>query len=199
MDGEDRADGHVVIHVGRAVQGIEEKQVLARLVFVRDGHEGVFFLGSQAGQAPGVVGDAGDGQVGEAVQLHHRLALDIGVVRAAEDFGQPGPRGLAGDDLAGQGDVVEQVGQRAGGLGVEALLLENMPLNGADGRRIGHAASLFMRSRRGLQIIMPRGPVQGRTGFHFSAGRRSTVFSAAASTARRVKAIGKYRPSAPIR
>ena len=49
-----------------------------------------------------------------------------------QDLGQPGPVGLAGDDLAGQGDVIQQVRQRAGRLREGALFLQDVPLDRDD-------------------------------------------------------------------
>ena len=148
VDAEDRADGHVEIDVRGAVERIEDEEVLAHRVLVGDGQEIDVLLGGQPGQAAGVVGQADDGQVGEAVELHDRLALDVDVRRAAQDLGQAGPGRLAGDDLPGQGQVVEDVGQGARGLGVDGLLVEDVPLDGDDGGRIriiGHDASWRIR------------------------------------------------------
>jgi PAS domain S-box-containing protein len=147
VDGEDRADGHVVVYVRGAFQGVEEQQIFSLGVLVGDGDELLVFLGGQPGDAAGVVGEAPDGQVGEAVELYDLLALDVDVAGAAEDFGPAGPRRFAGHDLAGQGDVVEEVGQGAGGLGVKALLLDDVPLDGHDGgwgaRGFGQGAHLW--------------------------------------------------------
>ncbi len=161
VDGEDGAHGHVEVHVRGAVERVEDEEVFAHRVLVGDGHELGVLLGGQAGQPAGVVRQPRDGQVGEAVELHDRLALDVDVLRAAQDLGQAGPRRLAGDDLAGQGEIVEEVGQGARGLGMEGLLLEDVALDGDDGDGFAWSA---MAPPKGTTL---RAGVQARNGLVF--------------------------------
>ena len=44
------------------------------------------------------------------VELHDRLTLHIGLARASQDFDQPGPSRLIGDNFACQSHIVEQTG-----------------------------------------------------------------------------------------
>ena len=90
------------------------------------------FLGSHHRHPPGMVVHVEEGGVGELVQFLYLLALDIGRAGAAQDLGQPGPVGLAGDDLAGQGDVIQQGCQRTGCRGKGALLLQDVPFDRDD-------------------------------------------------------------------
>ena len=83
------------------------------------------------------------GRVGKLVKLLDLLALDVDAPGLAQDFGQPGPVALAGDDLASQRDVIQQVGQRAGRLGKRTLLLQDVPFDRDDlSRLVGFSAIL---------------------------------------------------------
>ncbi len=132
VDGEDGADGGVVIDVGGAIQGVVEKDVLADGEAGGDGDEVLVLLGGHDGDAPGVVVEAENGLVGQLVELHDRLALDVDVLGGAQDLRQPSTGGLAGDELARQGQVIQDIGEDAGGLGVDLLLLEDVALDGDD-------------------------------------------------------------------
>ena len=73
--------------------------------------------------------------VGEHIQFLLHLALDIDRAEFAEDVGEAGAPHLAGDDLGGEAEVVQQVRQLPRGLGVEPFLLHDEAFNRDDGRR----------------------------------------------------------------
>ena len=81
---------------------------------------------------PGVVQRVLHGLVGEDVELLLLLALHVVAPGAAEDVDQAGAPDAGRDDLGGERDVVEQVGELPGGLGVLVLLVEDEPLDGGD-------------------------------------------------------------------
>ena len=83
IDPENGAHRHVEIDVGRAVKRVEDEQILAHRILIGDAQEVGVLLGGQSGQPAGVVREPGHGQVGEAVELHDRLALDVRVAGEA--------------------------------------------------------------------------------------------------------------------
>ena len=77
------------------------------------------------------------------VDFNMPVGTIFGIYRRVKESG---PRRLAGDDLAGQGQVVEDVSQNARGLGVDGLFIEDVAFDGDDGRGVRlvfHGASLF--------------------------------------------------------
>ena len=90
------------------------------------------FLRCHHRHPPGMVIHIEQGRIGELVQLLHLLPLDVGAAGASQDLGQPGPVGLAGNDLPGQRDVIQQIGQRPGRLREGALFFQNVSLDRDD-------------------------------------------------------------------
>ena len=82
----------------------------------------------------GVVEAVLDGLVGDDVELLLLLALDVPVAGRAQDVDQAGAPDRRRDDLGGERDVVEQVGELARRLGIAVLLVEDEALDGGDGR-----------------------------------------------------------------
>ena len=76
-----------------------------------------------------MVVEAVDGALGKGIQLLHFLTLDILLPQAAQDASQPRLGSLAGDDLGGQGHIVEDVSERARGVWIVLLLIQNIPLD----------------------------------------------------------------------
>ncbi len=89
-------------------------------------------LGSHDGQPACVVVQMEDRPVGQSVQLHDLFTLDVRVAGASQDLGEAGAGCIAGDDLAGQRQVVEETGQCPLGFGVAALLFQDVAFNGRD-------------------------------------------------------------------
>ena len=87
-------------------------------VLGRDRDDVLVFLRPHHADPAGVVEALLDGLVGEHVELLLLLALDVPAPARAEDVDQPGAADRRRDDLGGQRDVVEQVGQLARRLGV---------------------------------------------------------------------------------
>ena len=86
-------------------------------------------------------------------ELTMPVAVDVDGVGRAQDVDDPGPAHRGGDDLGAEGDVVEQVGELAGGLGNLPLAVHDEPLDG-DHRGVGqrHVSS------SGPKGIHPRRP-----------------------------------------
>ena len=63
------------------------------------------------------------------VELLHLFALHVLLTGAAQDLGQAGARGFAGNDLGRQRHIVEQVGEAARGVGMLGLLVEDEALD----------------------------------------------------------------------
>jgi len=74
-----------------------------------------------------------DGLIGKDIQLLLFLALHVLVSRRAQNVHQPGPPNGRCDDLACEGNVVEQVGKLAGCFWIPVLLVQNEPLDCGDG------------------------------------------------------------------
>ena len=75
IDGEDGADGDVHIYIGRAVNRIEDEDVVAARVSFRDGVNVVHLFGSHAGKSARVIGGADDERIGELVEFLHLFAV----------------------------------------------------------------------------------------------------------------------------
>ncbi len=103
--------------------------------------------------------DAADQHVvGEDVELLDLLALHVRVAGEAEDAREPGAADLAGDDLRGQRELMEEAGEvprRAGGapLHREQMLLQGLPAirgtRGPDRENFIHAKVLADSRWRG--------------------------------------------------
>lgn len=125
VDGEDGADGDVHVYIGRAVNRIEDEDVVAAWVSFWDGVNAVHLFGSHTGQPPGVVGGVDDERIGELVELLHLFAVDVGAAGDAHYLGETGFIDVAGDDFGGDTQVGEQAGEFAGGLGVLPLFFDD--------------------------------------------------------------------------
>ena len=118
VDGEDGADGDVHVYIGRAVNRIEDEDVVAARVSFRDGVNVVHLFGSHAGQATSMVGGVDDERIGELVEFLHLFAVDVGAAGDAHYLGETSLVHVAGDDFGGNAQVGEQAGEFASGLGV---------------------------------------------------------------------------------
>ena len=134
IDAEDGADRGVDVDVGGAVEGIEEHGVLADGVFGRDRDDLFVFFRAHHAHPAGVIEAVLDRLVGDDVELLLVFALHVLGAGGAEDVDQARPPDRRGDDLRRKGDVVEQVRQLAGGLGIAVFLIEDEPLDGRNGR-----------------------------------------------------------------
>ena len=134
VNAEDRADRGIDVDVGRAVEGIEEDRVFADGAFGRDRDDVFVFLRSHDAHPTGVFQAILDRLVRQHVQLLLLLALHVLGALLPQDVDQPGSPDRRGDDLGRQRDVVQQIGQLPGGLGVLVFLIENEPLDGRDRR-----------------------------------------------------------------
>ena len=130
VDGEDRADADVHVDVGGAVHGVEDEDVGAPGVGLRDRVEVLHLLRGHGRQQPRVVEGLDDGGVGELVELLHLLAVDVGAAREAHGLGEARLVHLAADDLGRGGDPLQQGGEAARDPGEVALLLDDEPGQG---------------------------------------------------------------------
>ena len=153
VDREDRADGHVDVDVGRAVEGIEQEHVGPDVEPVGDGDDAVALLRDHAAEVPGVVHRLEDDLLRECVELLDLLAVDVLLAGAPEDVDEPGHVDLARDDLGGERDVVEERGEAARGARVQALLVDDVPVDrddfaahGGEGRARGGGGQETRRS-----------------------------------------------------
>ena len=132
---EDRPDRHVHVDVRGAIERVEQQDVLPALERLGNRDDVRLFLGRHGAKPPAMVHRLDDRLVGEDVELLLLLALDVVRIRGAEDVDQTGPADLVGDHLRGERDVVEDAGQLAGGLRVQPLLLDDVPVDRDDRRR----------------------------------------------------------------
>ncbi len=142
VDREDRADGHVDVDVGRAVERVETNEVVAGLASDVGLAELVLLLARQRADHRQVVEQRDQQVVGDRVELGDLLALDVGVPGLAQHVGQAGAVDVARDDLGRGGDVAQQDGEVAAGSLVFALPLQDVP---REGDEIGHRT---LRGRR---------------------------------------------------
>ena len=131
VDGVDGADGDVHVYIGRAVNRIEDEDVVAARVFFRDGVNVFHLFGGHAGQPPGVVGGADDERIGELVEFLHLFAVDVGAAGDAHYLGETSLVDVAGDDFGGNAQVSEQAGEFAGGFGVLPLFFDDEASEGS--------------------------------------------------------------------
>jgi hypothetical protein len=73
-----------------------------------------------------------NGLVGEHVEFLLDLPLHILRIERAEDIDETCTPHFVGDQLGGEGDIVEDAGQLSGGLGKEAFLFDDEPVDGDD-------------------------------------------------------------------
>ena len=122
----------------KMVPTAELTSMLEDRIFGRDrNHVLVLFRAHHADPAR-VIEAILDGLVGEDVELLLLFALNVSMSRGSQDVDQAGSPDRGGDDLGGEGDVVEQVGELARGLRVAVLLVHDESLDG--GHRCLHAA-----------------------------------------------------------
>ncbi len=122
---EDRADGHVHVDVGRAVERIEQQHVLAVPEAFRNVDDVRLFLGRHGAEPSAVVERLDDDLVRNHVELLLHLTLHVDVGCGSQDVGQAGASHLVGDHLPGKRHVVQDAGELPGGLGMLALLVDD--------------------------------------------------------------------------
>src|SRR3569623_767897 len=138
QDREDRAHRDVDVDVARAVERIEQQQVLALRVLRGDGQDLVHFLRGHAREVARPVGGFDHHIIGDHVELLLILALHVlgaGTTQHARE------RALVHgvrDHFGGGDDIVEQQSELAGGAGDAALLFDDEL---GDGDAGGHNAS----------------------------------------------------------
>ena len=121
---EDAAHRDVDVDVRRAVQRVEQQQVLAARVLLRQPVRCLHFLGHHAGDVAAPFAGAHEDLVAQHVQRLLFLALHVAGAGAAQHAGQRAEGHLARDGLAGQRHVGDQRVQVAGGAGVPAAFLD---------------------------------------------------------------------------
>ena len=135
---EDGADIDVGVDVRRAVQGVEVEHVLARGLILRRRHDVLVLLRDQHGELAGPAQHAVERLVRELVEPLHLLAVHVLAPGVAQDVHQARADDLGVDHLGRERDVGEQLGELAGRLGVQPLLLEDELLQGE--RAVPHRA-----------------------------------------------------------
>ncbi len=126
---EDGTDGNVHVDVRRAVQRIVEEYILARVPLLGNGYRITFFLRRHHAHASREADGLLDRLVGDNIELLLLFALHVSRAEGTEHVHQAGPSHIPGDHLRRECDVVEQISEVAGGLGVHPLLLEDEPLD----------------------------------------------------------------------
>ena len=110
-DGEDGADADVRVDVARAVERVEEHDVLAVVV----GELGlVELLARDDAAVPAALEHVHQHFVREGVELLDRLALHVGLAGVPEEVGEARGADARVDDADRERDVVEQRGELAG-------------------------------------------------------------------------------------
>ncbi len=103
VNAENGAHGDVHVHVGRAVQGVHEDDVLGFVVgFVVKSNEVFQFLGGHSANLAHRAERPNKRVVREDVQLHLVFALDVFRTGQTQNIGQPGLVDFAVDDLSRQ-------------------------------------------------------------------------------------------------
>ena len=120
---EDAADREVHVDVGRAVQRVEDQQVIAVLALGRRDRR-IHLLGGERGGVPAPFDRAQEDVVGGHVEALLPLALRVGGARLAEHAGERAAADQGRDRLAGERDREQQAVQLAGGAGEAAPLLD---------------------------------------------------------------------------
>ena len=195
VDAEDRPDRGVDVDVGGAVERIEEDHVLAGAVLRgnRD-HLLVFFRphhADPAGELEGLL----DRFIGEDVELLLLLALHVSVLRRAQDVHQPRPANGRRDQLGGEGDVVEQAGELARGIGEVPLLVQDESLDGGD--RCPHEAWRLQADVGGRPGHVESEPPRPPANFHVAAvghdGDRALLIGSPDRSMLRAEALQRLR------
>lgn len=83
-------------------------------------------------QAAGVVVETANRLVGETVQFHYSLALDIKIFGATKDLRQTGMGCVGSDKLTRQGQIIKQIGECTGSFRVDFLFIKDVPFYGYD-------------------------------------------------------------------
>jgi hypothetical protein len=129
QDGEDRTNADVYVDVGRAVERIEDNDVLPALGAV-DGDRLFVFFRDQEGDAFTRAQTMQDGLVGVDIKFLLSFALHIGGASGAENVHQSSSADLGLDHFSGQRHAGEQRGKvAASSRELIFLLLQNMLLN----------------------------------------------------------------------
>ncbi len=112
QDREDRADRHVDVDVRRAVERVEQQQVLAARIVLGDREDGRHLLGRHRGEVAAPFVGLEQDLVGDHVELLLGLALDVAGAGLAEHAAERALADLERDLLAGAGDDFDQQAQR---------------------------------------------------------------------------------------
>ena len=125
QDREDRADVHVRVDVGRAVEWIEVHDIATDRHALGHLDDVLVLLGRDHGQLTRAAEHAHDRLVREDVQLLDLLALHVDRAGGAEHVREPRADDGLVDHLRGQRDIEQQAGELPTGLGMLSLLLEH--------------------------------------------------------------------------
>src|SRR5438105_11924283 len=172
-DGEDRSDRNVDVDIGRAVEGIEQQDVLAASKVLGDLNDARLLFRRHRAQTSGMVHRLDDDLIRDDVELLLNFTLNVLRFRRAENVGQTGHADLARDHLRRKRNVVQDAGELARRLRMLALLLDDEPLDGDDRRcrvsdHVNHpplatlAASLYgvASAARLLLLLLPAKPAR---------------------------------------
>jgi hypothetical protein len=95
-----------------------------------------------------------DGAVGILIQQLDFFTLHIDFTRCADNIGQAGPRGMAGNQFGSHGHIVEDSRERAGGIRKGGLLVKDVPLN-RNNTFVGFYGHLCPLSTVMLSVVLP--------------------------------------------
>src|SRR5258707_3820882 len=134
-DAENGAHRDVDVDVGGAVERIEQQAVLPAAKPLGYGNDPGLLLGRHRAEPAAVVHGLDDGVVGEHVELLLDFALHVRVLGGAEDVRETRETHLVGNHLRRERHVVQNAGELASGLRMQALLLDDESLDRDDRRR----------------------------------------------------------------
>lgn len=124
LDRKDAANRHIHVDVGRAIERIEQQQVLAPRIFTRQLVGLLELLGHHPGDMTAPLGGTQKVIVGEHIQPLLHLALNVGVIDRAQRAAQRAGRDTLRDRLAGQRDVEDKAVELPGRVRVAAAFLD---------------------------------------------------------------------------
>ena len=201
VDREDGPDGDVDVDVGRAVERVEEDDVLALAALEEQRDRLGVLLGADEAHLAAAAQRADVLLVREQVQLLLDLVLHVDRSGVAEKVNEPGLADVAVDDLGGDGDVAEQTRELSLGAGHLVLSLDDELLEGLEvgparegglpvgrerverrGGRHGErekreaAVAKLRRSQTGEnQVAEPESFHRGASDVHWGVSRRTVV------------------------
>ena len=126
---EDGADVDVDVDVGRAVERIEDDDVLAGLDRAVEGDRLLVLFADQRGDGVAQAQAVEQGLVGVDVELLLLLALHVGLADGAEHVAEAGGANLGLDHFGGQRNAAQQPAEPAAGLADLLLLLQDVLLH----------------------------------------------------------------------